>query len=90
MAAIDDFDGEGPFLDGPATHAAVVVPADGADLTNVTRALWFGVGGNVAVVTKGGEALTIPVLAGSRLDLQVTRVKATGTTVTAGNIIALW
>ena len=88
MAAIDDFSGYGPQLDGPATHAAAVTPDDANDLSHVCRALWIGVGGNITVITLGGETVVHTVPAGARLDLQCTRVKATGTTATG--IVAWW
>jgi hypothetical protein len=41
----------------PINHAAVVVPNDGADLTNVTTAIYVGTAGNLQVTTLGGETV---------------------------------
>lgn len=87
MAAINDWV-YGPTLEGPATHAAVVTPDDNTDLAHVTRALWIGTGGTITVVTLGGETVQHVVLAGARLDIMCTRVKAAGTNAT--DIVAWW
>jgi hypothetical protein len=71
------------------TASAAVTPSDGTDLTNVTRALFIGGAGNLVVIDQSGNTTTFTgVLAGTILQLRVTRVKATGTTAT--NIVALW
>ncbi len=73
----------------PITGAVAVTPADGSDLTDVTRALWIGGAGNVAVVTLDGSTVTIKgVQAGTLLPIRVSRVKSTGTTAT--DILALY
>jgi hypothetical protein len=51
--------------------------------------LLVGGAGNVAVVTEGGETLTLTgLLAGTVYAVCVSRVKATGTSATS--IVALW
>jgi len=76
-------------LSSPSTHAAAVTPDDDNDLTYVTRGLFVGGAGNVAVITMGGDTVTFTgVVAGSILPIRVNRVKATGTTAT--DIMALW
>jgi hypothetical protein len=73
----------------PSAQAAVVTPDNDNDLTYVTRGLFVGGAGNIAVVMLGGQAVTFTgVVAGSVLPIRVTRVKFTGTTAT--NINALW
>lgn len=67
----------------------VVAPSDAADLPTIPRALYFKAAGNVAISGDDGVSVTIPVVAAQRLDVRPTRVLATGTTVTATNIIAL-
>ena len=89
MAAVDTFQNK-PYDKGslPITGAVAVTPADGSDLTNVTRALWVGGAGNLAVVMQNGDAVTITgVQAGTLLPFRVSRVKSTGTTATS--ILAL-
>jgi hypothetical protein len=73
-----------------AYDAAAVTPSDTLDLTTVTRWLYIGGAGNLAVVMFGtGTNLTLTgLLAGTLLPMRVSRVKATGTTAT--NILALW
>jgi hypothetical protein len=76
-------------LSSPGQHAAAVTPDDNTDLATSARALWVGTGGNVALVTVGGETVTITsVPSGSILPVRCSRVKATGTTATG--IVALW
>ena len=88
MPAEDTFVNHSVGADGPAAHAAVVTPSDGTDLGFVTRALIIGTAGNLAVVTDGGETVTIPNVPAGILPLRVSRVKSTGTM--ALNITALW
>jgi hypothetical protein len=73
----------------PARGGAAVVPTDGLDLAQVTRAVYVGGAGNLTVRMADGAALTftaVPV--GSLLPIRVDQVQATGTTAT--NILALW
>lgn len=72
----------------PAEHAEAVTPSDSTDLVVVSRALYVGVTGDVAVVMASGAAVTfVGVAAGSLLPIRVSRVKATATTATS--ILAL-
>ncbi len=76
-------------LVAPARDGLRVVPSDSADLTQLSRALFVGTAGNVAVVMAGGQAITFEnCAAGSILPVRAARVLNTGTT--AGAIIALW
>ncbi len=75
-------------------HAAVVTPSDTVDLPSTTKAIWIGATGNLAVIM-ADDVDTAPVTfngvpAGTMLNVQARRVMATGTTVTAGNVVALW
>jgi hypothetical protein len=89
MAATDDFSAFQVGLRDPGVHAATVTPDDNTDLGHVTRALYVGGAGAVAVIMNGGESVTFSgVTAGTFLPLRVNRVKATGTTAT--NIVAIW
>ena len=81
--AVNEFTSFGPGLDSPATNADAVIPADGADLGFVSRALYIGGGGDVRATMLGGQVVTFKALAaGSILPVRVARVMATGTTAT--------
>ena len=80
MAAIDKSRGG---LGEPAVHAEAVTPSDADELTTVSRALFVGGAGNVAVVMLAGDAVTFAgVTAGSFLPIRVKQVKSTDTTAT--------
>ena len=65
------------------------VPDDAADLPHVTRALYVGGGGDVAVrMMGGGEAVFRNLQAGSLIPIRATRILAAGTT--AGDLVGLW
>lgn len=81
----DSFQSHSPGLDSPASHAfdAYAAKSDTVDFTNVTRALYTGSGGDIKVMTIGGEPVTFKsVPAGLILPVRATRLYATGTTVT--------
>jgi len=87
--ATDRFSAATAGLGSPADDGAAVTPNDGADLAFVTKGLFVGGAGNLAVTTAQGNALTFTgLLAGTLLPIRVSRVKATGTTAT--NIVALF
>lgn len=68
---------------GPATHAEAVTPSDANDLVRVSRALYVGGAGDVAIVTRDGSGVILSAVpAGTVLPVRVTRVKSTGTTAT--------
>ncbi|MCA1969041.1 MAG: hypothetical protein LDL42_07905 [Rhizobium sp.] len=77
-----------PSLSGPASTGFTVVPDDATDLPEATRALYVGMGGNLAVTMLSGAEFVLSGLPdGSLLPLRVVRVRATGTT--AGAIVGL-
>lgn len=89
MAATDNFASYQVRPDGPYTRAAVISPHDTNELSNVTRAILVGGAGNMAVVTQGGDSVTLTgLLAGHVYRVAVKQVKSTGTTAT--NLVALW
>ena len=69
---------------------AVVTPSDSVDLPYITRGVYVGVTGDVSVVAAGNGATVVfaGVAAGTILPIQVSRIRATGTTSTS--IIALY
>lgn len=88
MAAIDTFKGKHTQLDAPYTGGEAVTPHDTNELTNVSRALYVGTTGNVAVVMRDGQSLTITSVPVGWHRMRVKQVKSTGTT--ASNIHAFW
>jgi hypothetical protein len=85
----DSFRTHARSLTSPPEHALAIVPDDGADLPQVTRALYVGGGGDVALVMRGGEAVSfLAVPGGTLLPVRARRVRASGTTATG--IIGLW
>lgn len=78
-----------PRVGAPAEGAAAVTPSDSASLSGVTRFIYVGSAGNVAVTMSDGSNVTFNnVPAGAVLNLRVSKVKSTGTT--ASNIVALF
>ena len=78
-----------------ANRAVAVTPSNTANISDSTEAaksgvvLYIGTGGNLKVLTSGGDEVTFTnIQDGSFLPVQVLRVFATGTTAT--NIVALW
>lgn len=84
----DEFDNFAPALTSPAACAEMVVPSDTDDLAHVTRGLYVGQSGDVAVRMKSGELVTFSnVQGGTTLALRIEKVFATGTT--ASGIVGL-
>lgn len=76
-------------------RASAVTPSDTVDIAAVTGGsnngcvLYVGGGGNLKVLTVGGDEVTfVNIQDGSFLPVHVLRVFSTGTTST--NILALW
>ena len=85
----DPFASSTPSAMSPIENGYAVTPADGSDQPQVTRALWVGGAGDVAVITRGGNTITFSgVAAGTLIPVRTTRVLATGTTAT--NILGLY
>ena len=76
----------------PLNNVAVVTTNDSTDLSTVSRAIYLASAGNVSVIMARDSApVTIAGLAvGVWHPLRVKRVRTTGTTVTAGNILVGW
>lgn len=86
--ATDNYATLQPGLSSPAIDGFAVTPNDSTDLTQVSRALYIGTAGNVALITAKGTTLTfVGLQAGQTLSVRAARVLSTGTT--AGSIIAL-
>lgn len=75
-------------LEAPARIAFPIVPADEHDLVCITRALYIGIGGDVAVAMADLLSVTFEnVPAGTILPIRVRAVRASGTS--AGAILGL-
>lgn len=80
----DRFIGREPGLDGPAIHGFDVTPNNDVDLPEITRALYIGTAGDVAVLLMSGSSITLTnVPGGTLLPLRVRRVRATDTSAAA-------
>jgi hypothetical protein len=76
-------------LTSPAERAAEIAPSDAEPLAHVTRALYVGGAGDVALrLSGGGEAVLRNLPAGSLLPLRVAMVRRAGTTAT--HLVGLW
>lgn len=72
----------------PAEYAEAVIPNDAADLPQLARALYVGVGGDVAIQTSNGTNVTFVGFSGGFFPVRVKKLMQTNTTAT--NIIALY
>ncbi len=75
-------------LEAPASHGFTATASDVTDLVEVTRALYVGSGGTLALVLQSGAEITLEnVGSGTLLPLRARRVKQTGTS--AGALVGL-
>lgn len=77
----------------PLNDIQSVTPADGTDLPGGTcRALIFTGAGNVTFVTAAGSTVTLAISSAwfGVQYIRASRIKATGTTIAAGNIFACY
>lgn len=84
----DEFATYARGLESPASKAAAVAGNDAADLTDTSRALYVGTGGNLAVILAHNTApvTLVGVPSGVILPIRVKRIMATNTT--ASNIVS--
>ena len=77
-------------LTSPPEDAVALTPSDLVNGTGfVTRAIYVGVAGDLALLMQGGASVTLAsVPAGSFLPLRVQQVLETGTT--AAGIVGFW
>lgn len=85
----DSFAAASDSLIAPARKAFSITPDDAADLSQFTKAIYVGFGGNVALRTVGSDddVVFVNVASGSTLDLRCQAIRSTGTT--AANIVGL-
>ena len=80
----------------PARHHYTVTFSDTTSITSalggtgekIARGLFFNAAGNVSITDARGTTIVYTVTASSWLPLRAVRVNSTGTTVTAGSVIA--
>ncbi|MBD3665387.1 spike base protein, RCAP_Rcc01079 family [Sulfitobacter aestuariivivens] len=83
MPIPDKYDDYQTALNSPITGGFDIIPADGMDLAQVTRAVMVSEGGDLAVVFKNGDTLTLPgLMPGVIYPLRATQVLAAGSTAT--------
>lgn len=89
MAATDTFSKIKREPGDPAADAVSISPSDSVDLDYVTRGIWVGGAGDLAVEMLSGATVTFAgVPAGTLLPIRVAKVLATGTTAT--DLVGVW
>lgn len=82
MPAIDTYR---TMTRGPAggpIHLALVTPDDSNDLSHITQWVFLATSGTLSVITRGGDELTTPELPAGWHLMELTRIRAAGTTAT--------
>jgi len=80
---MDEFNAHAPGLESPANRAETVSPSDSLDLAHVSRAIYVGGTGDLAVTMKEGGSVTFKnVVGGTVIAIRVARVLSSGTTAT--------
>ena len=83
MTILDIFGDFTPSFSSSICGGFGIVPDDVVDLPNATRALVLASGGDVSVILRNGDAITLPDLtAGVVYPVRVSRVLFTWTTAT--------
>lgn len=79
-----------PGGSAPAENAETVSKSDTVDLVNISRGIWCGGAGNLAVIMAGNAATItfVGVPAGTLVPVRVTRVMSTNTTATS--MVSVW
>ncbi len=80
---MDEFNTHVTGLESPASRAQTVTPSDSIDLAHVSRAIYVGGSGDLAVMMKEGGSVTFKnVVGGTVVAIRVARVLSSGTTAT--------
>jgi len=83
MPILDKFQDHHNGLTGPICGGFDITPDDANDLAQMTRGVMVSSAGDVAVVLRDGDAITLPGLApGVIYPLRIAKVLMTGTTAT--------
>ena len=84
----DLFEDRSSGLESPGYFSAEITPSDSTDLSVDARALYVGTGGDVRLLTSGGNTVTFRNVSAGILPIRVRRVYAVGTTAT--DLVAVW
>lgn len=88
MAATEKFSNQNLPLNASAVDGFAITPDNAEELDEVTRAIFVGTGGDIAIVLKSGVDLLFKnVGSGTMLPVRARLVKATGTS--AGDMLGL-
>lgn len=79
MAAVDKFQGDTGVI-APLDRIVAHTPHDTTECIFMTRAVVVGTDGNLVVVTRGGDTVTIAVKAGIVYPFRLKIIKTTGHT----------
>jgi hypothetical protein len=80
---MDQFNAHTTSLESPASSAVAITPSDEIDLAQVSRAVYVGGTGDLAVTMKDGNNTTFKnLIGGTVMAIRVSRVHSTGTTAT--------
>lgn len=82
MAGEDTVPGLKPDWAIPYIGAFAITPADATTISRMTRAVYVGGAGTLAVLMADGSAANFTCVAGALLPIRVTQVQSTGTTAT--------
>ena len=86
---MDVFKDHANSLTAPARRAVSVAPSDAEPLVQVTRAIYVGTAGDLAVeMADGDNVVFVGLSGGTLLPVRAARILATGTS--AGAVLALW
>ncbi|WP_341232756.1 hypothetical protein [uncultured Sulfitobacter sp.] len=81
MPTTDNFHDYSAGLTGPICGGFPITPDDAADIAQVTRAVMVSGAGDLSVVLKSGDAVTLPnLMAGVVYPFRIARVLNSGTT----------
>lgn len=85
----DTYDSIATTLTSPAIDGQAVTPSNTSDLPHVSRAIYIGASGDIAVELVSGASVTFKsVPAGAMMPLRARKILSTGTT--GSEIVALW
>lgn len=85
----DHFSGKSVELSSPGSHHFAITPSDATDFTVMARGIYVGTGGDVAIVTSDGTAVTyVGAASGSVIPMRAKRVNSTNTT--ADDLVGMW
>jgi hypothetical protein len=89
MFMTDTFETHVRSLTSPPEHGLAVTPSDAQDLPYVTRAIYVGGAGDLAIRLQDGTELVLRnVVAGTLLPIRVARILASGTSVSG--VVGFW